>query len=231
MNVLLSPNEESACPGYYDASPASYPAAAVALVIAADAAYDECGNLHTVLGAGFEPWCSGAVVVPNEANEIAYENALRTIGLQLETLGARSFSLVETLEGYTVLWIVAYGPAPIVREFRHEELAAIEEGWRRQRAGDGPRPDVTAQTEAGGELKYQNFLRGLGFELDRQGARMIAIDELEDRVLLTYQYQDPRYGLEWRKAYSVMSDRDRRQIEERALLRRKVEEKRRWWLP
>lgn len=59
---------------------------------------------------------------------------------------------------------------------------------------------------------HQDFLRALGYELDDSRAQCVALDELEDALLVTYSYVDPTEGYGWHKYMAALSTAEMEEI-------------------
>lgn len=149
-------------------------------------------------------------------DRIAYQSVLRSLGAHLDDLGARRINLLETEDGYAV----RYQPDPrkpeivLLHMSMHDLLILAEEleRKRRRKALFGSKTDTAGKT-------YENVLRALGYELDQAEAYSILVDEIDEGMLVTYQYLNPIEGFNARKrmvilgsnaVHSVLSDAESR---------------------
>ena len=109
-----------------------------------------------------------------------YQNRLRVIGRHLDLTGNGGLNLLEVPGGFLVRAMAPGARAPVALDFAHDgfpdlladAFAARGEGERRHR----PHPLLPTG--------YGDFLRALGFRLDKQRAEAITIAELEGFVAI-----------------------------------------------
>lgn len=155
---------------------------------------------------------------------MSYESALRQVGEWMDERLPHLVTVLETPDGFAVQW--RWGNDlrdSTLREFRHEELFA----WHRtsahrraaQRRGAGEHVPPAPRRSS-----YRNTLRAIGYELDRVSARFLLIDELEDAMLVTYQYPNPKNPYVWHKHMALMAlDEQRRLLKDASARRQPVQ--------
>ncbi len=134
-----------------------------------------------------------------ETQQVRYQPLMRVIGRYFDSNNAVRVRILEVPTGFFVYhWTDLDSEVQAGREFTYAELSK-EAGRLRLHA-----PHLRALPGIRGhpvKPTYQNFLRGLGFELEAAGAFSILLEELDDRFLLTYQYYAPEanYALHKRR--------------------------------
>jgi hypothetical protein len=68
--------------------------------------------------------------------------------------------------------------------------------------------------------RYSDLLRALGYELDALSANSVAVDDVDGRFMVSYQFSDPRRGYVWNKRMSVVESSEQQVILDRARARR-----------
>jgi hypothetical protein len=132
-----------------------------------------------------------------------YQWFLRVIGRYLDTHGARTVAIMEGPGEFMVAYACEpASPELIEIHFSSVQLQTLEDELivaHRRRSSPAPG-------------RYEDFLRAVGFELERQRAYNILIAELEDGFLVTYQYLNPAQGYMVRKHMSVLHAADGEQL-------------------
>jgi hypothetical protein len=165
-------------------------------------------------------WNRGtAIDLPGE--RVPYQAALRALGAFLDERGASSINLLEAESGFAVRY-QAHSGSPdttLVRLDGEELLSLSSELERRRRRGRGfffgggkEQPEENRT--------YENILRALGYELDQVQAYSILVDEIDDGMVVTYQYLNPREGFNARKRMVILGGEAMRNVLEDAQSRR-----------
>jgi hypothetical protein len=135
--------------------------------------------------------------------EQSYQWMLRALGAFLDEEPSCRLSLSEVPDGFLVrMQRALHKLDPKVMHFKRETLVEQLAHLMQQRPSAASRArhqGIWAHFPNG----HQDFLRALGFELDQASAHGILIDELEDGIVLTYNYPDPETGA-WRKRLVVL---------------------------
>lgn len=131
-------------------------------------------------------------MVAHQQGEImGYEQALRVIGRHLDAEPAYHVSILEVEDGFTVRYQTTLHR--LESRTVHFSSEKIQDLYVFQTFGRGapPRRDRHEGMWANFPDGHQEFLRSLGFLLDCEGARSLAVDELEDEVRVTYVKPSP----------------------------------------
>lgn len=124
----------------------------------------------------------------------------------MDTLAAIQITVVELPDGFFARFQRCDAPyQPEVVQRTTEWLLTQNELLRRERSrfGRGRR------TSPG---RYQDFFRALGYELDQIPAHSIVLDEMNDKLLLTYLYHDVRYGYQLMKRLVILGSDERQEF-------------------
>ena len=151
-------------------------------------------------------------------DRVPYQVALRTIGAYLDERSASFINVIELQDGFAV----RFQPSPNQREMvggrlRFETLQAFKEDLESRRSKFRVGGDSGEPRHLGG---YQDFLRALGYELDKVGAYDVLVEEVEEQVLVTYLQLDPAHSVVAQKRMILLGSDDRRTILQHAYLRR-----------
>ena len=130
---------------------------------------------------------------------IPYQWLFRAMGAALDEVRASSVSIIETGEGFVVRYR---------RTDQQPELAAASLSYAallEQRAELESRRVVPRRVRAweqgeGAHSHYQDMLRAMGSQLERIEAYSILVDEIDEGLIVTYQYLDARDNYLFRKA-------------------------------
>jgi hypothetical protein len=158
---------------------------------------------------------------------------LRALGAWLDEERPKSFTILETADGFSVVLTQNMTGKPLLSEvhFDRQNLSEREQrmGEKRRIVGNpfgGSHDNAWGLSSSG----RQDFLRALGYELDDAEAQGIILDEMEDQLLLTYSYVDPAQGYLWHKKMVGLRREEIDKILEVARERRRRERRRvlRW---
>ena len=135
--------------------------------------------------------------------EFTYQWLLRSLGAYLDQQPSCRISLAEVSEGFLVrLQRTLHKLEPQVELFARETLV-VQLQTLMQNGAHAPHArhqGIWARFPNG----HQDFFRALGYELDHSSARGILVDELEEGLVLTYNYPDPDLPGNWKKRMVVM---------------------------
>jgi hypothetical protein len=122
---------------------------------------------------------------------VDYQLMLRGTGAYLDRYRASSIAVIEMPDGFALRYQEDGKGWRSVRLI-YEDLEALQTDmeWRRD-----PRQRSDGQLTE----EYQNLLRALGWELRRQSAKSILVEELDDRLLVTYLGLHPQGHNIWVK--------------------------------
>lgn len=161
--------------------------------------YDESGA-QPAIGSQF---LSGPFDIPTEfrRERFPYQNSLRAVGAYLDERNAHRINVIEAADGFAVRYqLAATDPDSILARLSSQELSEREQdgggGWKRRSF-----PFARNTHEA---ATYENILRALGYELDYVEAYSLLIDELEEGIVVTYQYLKPTEGFNARKRMVIL---------------------------
>lgn len=147
--------------------------------------------------------------------EPSYENRLRVIGRELDRLFLSHVVLIEFDGGFVARGTPRSGAGSTSLEFHDAEFPnRVSLAIQARGEGETPRP-ATELLPTG----YEDFLRGLGHELDLRIAESIAIAEY--RNFITVGALVPRFdGAQYELYSEVLSPTDVREILDEAFRRR-----------
>jgi hypothetical protein len=150
---------------------------------------------------------------------VPYQWVLRALGAYLDTQGASHIMVMETPSGFAARHQPDVNrPTLELAEFSRDDLVRsrreMESARNRWRLG-GSDPLHVRGT-------YQDSLRALGYDLEQVAAYGLLIEELDDLLLVTYQYHSPDSGYLLRKHLSIMGEEEQRGMIQIAHSRRNV---------
>jgi hypothetical protein len=149
----------------------------------------------------------------------SYQTALRMLGALVDEQRGRGLNIVETSGGFVLRFITAAnGDEPVMVYVTQEEIRAVEPELRSGRRKTRWMTSHSQVFEA--TTRYADFLRALGYELDALSANSIAVDDVDGRFVVSYQFSDPRRGYVWNKRMSLVEAQEQQIILERARSRR-----------
>jgi hypothetical protein len=133
---------------------------------------------------------------------VPYQYALRALGAYLDERRANSINLLEAEGGFAVRYQPQRNlPDTVLVRVEYPELKELSaELERRRRRKSFP----FGSKESAGPNSYENVLRALGYELDEVQAYSILIDEIDDGMVITYQYLSPHEGFNARKRMVIL---------------------------
>lgn len=187
--------------------------------------YDDSGA-QSAIGTQF---LSGAFDIPTEfrRERFPYQASLRSLGAYLDERNAHRINVIEAEAGFAV----RFQPDAAVPDLILVRLSLEELSERDRDAGSlsKRRQLPFASRNNREESTYENILRALGYELDYVEAHGVLIDELEEGIVVTYQFLKPSEGFNARKRMvilgsealdSVLEDaRSRREQRKRGVLK------------
>lgn len=116
-----------------------------------------------------------AAGVPDELVQPTYQNRLRVIGRQLDLYRYHSINISEVGGGFLVRALAAGGRVPEALEFPDRDFAqSVMNAIAARGEKEHPRT-ITPLLPTG----YEDFLRALGYHLDRRVAEAVTITELD----------------------------------------------------
>lgn len=139
-----------------------------------------------------------------EGRELTYQWLLRALGAYLDEEPSCRISLAEVPDGFIVrLQRALHKLEPEYEHFKRETLVEqVHELFTRKRpSGARTRHQGIWASFPNG---HQDFFRALGYELDDSHASNILIDELEDGLVITYNYPDEQNGQSLKKRLVVL---------------------------
>lgn len=128
---------------------------------------------------------------------------LRALGTLLDEEPSCRMAVTEVSDGFVVrTQRSVHTLEPRVRRF---DRAVLSEQFERLSNERGRTPDRVRHPGIWTRLPggHREFLRSLGFELDEVSAHGVVIEELEDGIVLTYNYPDAETK-RWRKRMVVL---------------------------
>lgn len=157
--------------------------------------------------------------LPDGESRPSYQNSLRALGQYLDRQGAQRVNLLEEVNGYTVRYQLQRDhPDSVFVRLSHDEIPTVAthaEGRKRRGLFGRGRDEHGSSTQT-----YENVLRALGYELDQVEAYSLLIDEVDEGMLVTYQYLRPTEGFTTRKRMVILGDDAVRAVVEEAEQRR-----------
>lgn len=137
------------------------------------------------------------------AGTVRYCTALELVGRYLDMSHACRIHVLEVVDGFTVRFQTDPNtPTSLTTHLTH---AALEEETRQPAGG---RRRLTAPIRRrGSPAGYEAVLAALGHELDLVHAFSLLVDELDNALLVTYQFLRPSDGFHVRKRM-VLLERD-----------------------
>jgi hypothetical protein len=121
------------------------------------------------------------------------------VGAVLDRQGATGIRILELPDRFTAIFAQDAAGAPDVAE-DYSLVALLEAAGRRPIRARIRVPFQRSVTET-----YENRLRAIGYELEDAGAFTILLDELDDGMLITYQFYDPDAGFQLHKHWTIVS--------------------------
>ncbi len=151
--------------------------------------------------------------------EHTYQWLLRAIGAYLDQEPSCRITLAEVADGFVVRQQRAlHKLEPRMVQFRRETLVEqIHQLLSRGRGDLRVRHQGVWSKFPNG---HQDFFRALGFELDEASARGVLVEELEDGIVITYNYPDAENPARWKKRLIVLGVEEIESILNAAFARR-----------
>lgn len=154
--------------------------------------------------------------------KLTYASMLDEVGAWLDDNSPHCFTVLETVDGFTVIFTATSEGPPRVAEMYFDRHSL-----GRQRRGN-----LLASLAGGQSRRWslsiagrQEFLAALGFELDHHQAQSVLIDELDDQLVVTYSYVDAAEGYLWHKHIVFLGPREISSIIETARERERKQQK------
>jgi hypothetical protein len=145
-------------------------------------------------------WSHRGQPVEHLERRITYQSALRAVGAYLDEHGARRINLLESGDGFAVRYQPQRDtPDSVLVLLSTDKLLDLSAQPERKRRR-GPF-GLSTSIEHGA---YENVLRALGFELDQVHAYSILVDEIDEGMVVTYQYLKPAEGFNARKRMVIL---------------------------
>lgn len=133
-------------------------------------------------------------------NRVPYQATLRALGAYLDHEEARRINLLEENGGFAVRYQPDRDhPDSVMVHWENHALLSIshERQQKRRRQSMFGRAGQAKTT-------YENVLRALGYELDVVEAYSILVDEIDDGMVVTYQYLNPTEGFNAKKRMVIL---------------------------
>jgi len=163
-------------------------------------------------------WAMVGSAVKLPGDRVPYQSVLRALGTFLDDRAASGINLLETEGGFAVRYQPdKRTPQTVLVTMNADEVASLaaEVDRRRRRKafhfGGG---------NAGEHRTYENILRALGYELDQVQAYSILVDEIDEGMVVTYQYLNPQEGFNARKRMVILGTDAMKSVLEDAQARR-----------
>jgi hypothetical protein len=148
-------------------------------------------------------WARAGTAIELPRDRVAYQSALRALGAFLDERGAHCINLLEAEDGFAVRYQPHPGsPETILVRIDGKELLSLSNELDHRRRRKAFR--FGAKEHAEDHRTYENVLRALGYELDQVQAYSILIDEIDDGMVVTYQYLNPQEGFNARKRMVIL---------------------------
>jgi hypothetical protein len=143
---------------------------------------------------------------PVSGQRTPYQPLLRALGAELDARSATQVTVVELSDGFLARFLRAH--ALITAEVAEWPLS-----WLMQRSEELRHTRARFRgRQRPAQSQYQDLFRAVGYELDQVPAYSLALDELEDRLLLTYLHHNPHSGYVLLKRLVVLGEDERRQL-------------------
>lgn len=149
---------------------------------------------------------------------VPYQSLLRAVGAVLDECHAVTATVVETPDGFAVRYRGSEEPrATHLLQLSFDTLRdAVENHTHRTMRPRFLRRSAGAQAD-----KYTDLLRAVGIELEKARAYGMLMDEVDEDILLTYQYLDPARGYLVRKHHAVIASEEQERLVADARRRRR----------
>jgi hypothetical protein len=152
-------------------------------------------------------------------DRVIYQSALRTIGAYLDECGACNINLLEAEKGFAMRYQPHRGsPDTVLVRMDENEIKDLTVELERRRRWGSFR--LGHKGPGSGKPTYENMLRALGYELDQVLAYSILVDEIDDGMVVTYQYLNPQEGFNARKRMVILGSEVMHAVLEDAQVRR-----------
>lgn len=141
---------------------------------------------------------------------LPYQLLLRAIGAALDEEQPARSTIIETPEGFTVVW-ERWVPDPAQEEVYFTRTTLVEKADQLMRGRRSIARARATRTQVR-EPSYENMLRALGFEFDDCQAHGILVNEVAGGLLVSYSYVDSSQGYAWRKQMVRLENADIEQM-------------------
>ena len=125
--------------------------------------------------------------VPRERMAPTYQNRLRSIGRQLDIYGYHTITMTEVDGGFLVRAQRQRARKPQALEFPDRDFPRMVASAIQEDFSTGEKPIHQSDLTPTG---YEDFLRALGYELDKRTAQAIVLTELEDMFVVAGRGSD-----------------------------------------
>jgi hypothetical protein len=145
----------------------------------------------------------------------SYQEMLRCVGAFLDGVDACRINVLEVKDGFAVRYQrERNNPESVMEHLSHDSLDTVAHRGKRRPFRFAPRNRGDAAAS------YEDLLRALGYELDHVRAYSLLIDELDEGVVVTYQFIKPAEGFNVRKRMVLLGQDAMRSVLQDAQSRR-----------
>jgi hypothetical protein len=156
--------------------------------------------------------------------KVSYQPTLRAVGKYLDERSSCRLNVLELPDGYLVRYQGSdEAPDQIAVNFSWAQLLGQGEMLEERRTKEDRRLFSSARNDSAPSRPgegYENFLRALGYELDRSQAYTITLDEVDDGMVLTYLFIDARQSFLPHKRMVFLTPKELDTVKQDALDRR-----------
>ena len=132
---------------------------------------------------------------------VPYQATLRAIGARLDGMRVCRINLLEVADGFMIRYQESQDDSQLsLLHCEHRELLSLSTELEHKRKRKG----FSFSQKESSVGTYENVLRALGFELDQAEAYSLLIDELDDGMVVTYQYLRPSEDFQARKRMVIL---------------------------
>lgn len=158
-----------------------------------------------------------------DQEQVPYQAILRAVGAYLDEHEACRIQIIELVDAL----MVQYGDggpsaARQITQCSYADLLTREAELRKQKRR---KLRWSASTGSAKPSRYEDVLRALGYELEKGEAHMMALDEVDDGFVLTYQAYSPHEGYMLRKRLLVLGPDQQDMVLTAAYRRRKPQKR------
>lgn len=139
--------------------------------------------LRQVIDGSYVPPKGSASATPSDVLAPTYQNRLRVIGQELDLRGYRSITLCEVSDGFVACALASGEQDQSALEFLDADFSAFAARAYAYRGSAQPSGQKSSHRLL--PTSYSDFLRALGYRLDRERCRAVTICEFPSMIAVT----------------------------------------------